>query len=47
MYGWAYTPANVILNDSFKLDMPRMIMYDWAHIYMYMMALLMSSSVFA
>ena len=35
MYGWNYTPANVILNASFKLDMPRMIMYDWAHIYVH------------
>ena len=32
---WNYTPANVILNDRFKLDMPRIIMYDWAHIYVY------------
>ena len=35
MCGWTYTPANVIRNDTFKLDMPRIIMYDWAHIYVH------------
>ena len=33
--GWNYTPANVILNARFDLDLPMIIMVDWAHVYVH------------
>jgi len=33
--GWNWSPSNVLLNDRFNLDLPRMIMYDWAHVYVH------------
>ena len=33
--GWNYTPANVILNSRFDLDLPNMLMFDWAHVYVH------------
>lgn len=33
--GWNWTPANVISNERFQLDLPRIIMYDWAHVYVH------------
>ena len=33
--GWNWTPANIILNERFQLDLPRMMMLDWAHIYVH------------
>ena len=33
--GWNYNPANIVLNTRFRLDLPRLIMYDWAHIYVH------------
>ena len=33
--GWNYTPANVILNPRFDLELPMIIMVDWAHVYVH------------
>ena len=33
--GWNYTPANVILSDRFDLNLPEIIMFDWAHVYVH------------
>lgn len=33
--GWNYSEANVVLNPRFQLDIPSMIMLDWAHIYVH------------
>ena len=33
--GWNWTPANIILNERFQLDLPNIMMYDWAHIYVH------------
>jgi hypothetical protein len=33
--GWNYTPANVILNNRFQLDLPNLLMFDWAHLYVH------------
>lgn len=33
--GWCWTPANIILNDRFQLNVTKMIMFDWAHIYVH------------
>ena len=33
--GWSWTPANVVLNNRFGLDLADMIMYDWAHCYVH------------
>lgn len=35
IYGWNHSHANVILNERYQLDMPEMLMYDWAHIYVH------------
>lgn len=35
VYGWNWTPANVILNPRFNLNIPKMVMFDWAHIYVH------------
>ena len=33
--GWNWTPANVVLNRRFNLNVASMVMYDWAHIYVH------------
>lgn len=33
--GWNWTPADVILNQRFQLDLPNIIMFDWAHLYVH------------
>ena len=33
--GWNYSKANLVLNPRFQLDIPSMIMLDWAHIYVH------------
>ena len=33
--GWNYSEANLVLNPRFQLDIPSMIMLDWAHIYVH------------
>ena len=35
MLGWNHTPCNIILNKRFELNLSKMIMYDWAHIYVH------------
>ena len=35
MLGWNHTVCNIILNDRFGLGLSKMIMYDWAHIYVH------------
>ena len=35
LLGWSWTFENVILNARFDLDVPNMIMYDWAHLYVH------------
>ena len=33
--GWNWTPANLILNDRFRVNVASMVMYDWAHVYVH------------
>ena len=33
--GRNYTPASVILNSRFNLDVPKLVMFDWAHLYVH------------
>ena len=33
--GWNWTPANVILNPRFDLNLATMTMFDWAHVYVH------------
>ena len=35
VHGWNYTLANVLLNRRFDLDIPKMVMFDWAHLYVH------------
>ena len=35
MLGWNWTPANIILNDRFNLQVASSVMFDWAHIYVH------------
>jgi hypothetical protein len=33
--GWNYSEANLVLNPRFQLNIPQMIMLDWAHVYVH------------
>ena len=33
--GWNYSEANLVLNPRFQLNIPAMIMLDWAHVYVH------------
>ncbi len=29
--GWNWNPADIVLNRRFHLDLPTVVMFDWAH----------------
>ena len=33
--GWNWNPADIVLNPRFQLDLPNILMFDWAHCYVH------------
>lgn len=33
--GWNWSPANIVLNERFRVDVASCLMYDWAHVYVH------------